>query len=240
MKKRRFEAELLSGHKGEAILVPFDPEEVWGIPPRAVASKTYGSRPGHLVRGTLNGHPFDGWIGRRWGKFFLLVNQVLQREARVREGDVVSIAVEPRPERPGTGARSRKSRSAGARDSRDLRSVSRELRRFALALPGATEHFPWGERVAKVNGKVFVFLGGDPVPGGTMGLSVKLPDSGPDALDLPFAKPTGYGLGKAGWVKATFAAGDRPPVRILKTWILESYRSIAPKNLLAKLGSAES
>ena len=121
----------------------------------------------------------------------------------------------------------------------DLRSVSKELRKFALALPGATEHFPWGERVAKVNGKVFVFLGGDPVPGGTMGLSVKLPDSGPDALDLPFAKPTGYGLGKAGWVSASFADGDRPPVQILKTWILESYRSIAPKKLLATLDSAE-
>jgi predicted DNA-binding protein (MmcQ/YjbR family) len=131
------------------------------------------------------------------------------------------------------------SRSPARAKPVNLRSVSRELRKFALALPGATEHFPWGERVAKVKGKVFVFLGGDPVPGGPMGLSVKLPDSGPDALDLPFAKPTGYGLGKAGWVSATFETGDRPPVEILKTWILESYRSIAPKKLLATLDSAE-
>src|SRR6185503_21308751 len=73
------------------------------------------------------------------------------------------------------------------------------LRAFALGFPEAYEEFPWGERVAKVNGKVFVFLGMD---GDTLGLSVKLPQSGMLALGLPFASPTGYGLGKAGWVTA--------------------------------------
>ena len=66
----------------------------------------------------------------------------------------------------------------------DHRPVSKALRDFALALPEATEDFPWGERVAKVNKKVFVFLGVDPVPGGEMSLSVKLPESGEEALDL--------------------------------------------------------
>src|SRR5207248_4555630 len=61
------------------------------------------------------------------------------------------------------------------RSAEDFRSASRELREVAMGLPGATEDFPWGGRVAKVNGKVFVFLGVDPVPGGPMGLSVKLP-----------------------------------------------------------------
>lgn len=117
----------------------------------------------------------------------------------------------------------------------DFRAVARELRAFALGFPGAKEDFPWGERVAKVGGKVFVFLGCDPKGGGPMGLSVKLPVSAADALDLPFARPTGYGLGKAGWVSATFEAGDRPPVELLKAWILESYRAIAPKKLLRTL-----
>jgi predicted DNA-binding protein (MmcQ/YjbR family) len=117
----------------------------------------------------------------------------------------------------------------------DLRRVSRELRQYALSFPEATEDFPWGERVAKVKGKVFVFLGSDPVPGGPMGLSVKLPESGQDALDLPFAKPTGYGLGKSGWVSATFEATDEPPLEILKGWIRESYRAVAPQKLLAEL-----
>jgi len=121
------------------------------------------------------------------------------------------------------------------RFAKDFRSASRELREVAMGLPGATEDFPWGERVAKVKGKVFVFLGVDPVPGGPMGLSVKLPSSAADALDLPFAKPTGYGLGKSGWVTATFEPGDTLPVEILKAWIIESYRAIAPKKLLTQV-----
>ena len=54
-------------------------------------------------------------------------------------------------------------------------------------------------------------------------------------LDLLFAKPTGYGLGKSGWVSATFEAKDRPPIEILKGWIRESYLAVAPKKLLAEL-----
>jgi predicted DNA-binding protein (MmcQ/YjbR family) len=134
-----------------------------------------------------------------------------------------------------TGKRTATSSGRRPRRSGDLRLVSRALREYALAFPGAKEDFPWGERVAKVNGKVFVFLGADPVPGGPMGLSVKLPVSREEALDLPFAKPTGYGLGKAGWVSASFGRADRPPVEILKAWIAESYRAIAPRKLLAEL-----
>ena len=118
--------------------------------------------------------------------------------------------------------------------ARGLRELSRLLRDFALGLPGATEDFPWGERVAKVNGKVFVFLGPDPVPGGEMGLSVKLPVSAEEALELPFTTPTGYGLGKSGWVTARFGEKDAPPVGILEAWIRESYRAIAPRKLSAQ------
>jgi predicted DNA-binding protein (MmcQ/YjbR family) len=128
-------------------------------------------------------------------------------------------------------------RSSGAR-SGDLRDVSRALREYALSFPGATEDFPWGERVAKVKGKVFVFLGADPVPGGPIGFSVKLPASAQDALDLPFTKPTGYGLGKSGWVSATFETKDDPPLEILKGWIRESYRAVASKKLVAELESS--
>ena len=111
------------------------------------------------------------------------------------------------------------------------KGVAGVLRTLALSYPGAHEEFPWGERVVKVKGKVFVFLGReDPI-----GISVKLPQSRLMALALPFASPTGYGLGKAGWVTAQFGPKEKPPVDVLKAWIDESYRAVAPKKLVAEL-----
>src|SRR2546422_10383439 len=110
------------------------------------------------------------------------------------------------------------------------------LREFALAFPEAREDFPWGGGVVKVRGKVFVFLGHDE---GDLGLSVKLPRSGMLALSLPFASPTGYGLGKAGWVTARFGSREKAPLDLLRAWIDESYRAVAPKRLLAALSPAE-
>jgi len=104
------------------------------------------------------------------------------------------------------------------------------LRKFALGFPEAYEEFPWGERVIKVNKKIFVFLHGD---ARELRVTTKLPQSYGAALLAPFAKPTGYGLGKSGWVTAGFEKGDQPPFDILKSWIDESYRAIAPKRLVA-------
>jgi predicted DNA-binding protein (MmcQ/YjbR family) len=120
--------------------------------------------------------------------------------------------------------KTRRSRTGAARRTEAL------LREFALAYPGAHEDFPWGERVVKVKGKVFVFLNRT---GDTLHVTVKLPDSGLIALGLPFTKPTGYGLGKSGWVSATFGPRDTAPVEMLQRWIDESYRAVAPKRLAA-------
>ena len=106
------------------------------------------------------------------------------------------------------------------------------LRDFALRYPGAHEDFPWGERVVKVKGKVFLFLGGKD---SDLSLSVKLPSSGLIALGLPFASPTGYGLAKSGWVTARFGPKEKPPLDVLRAWIDESYRAVAPKKLVATL-----
>ena len=123
------------------------------------------------------------------------------------------------------------SRRGGPRGTTPLARAAAEIRRYALSLPEAIEDFPWGERVAKVKGKVFVFLGADPIAESPMSLSVKLPESGEEALTLPFTKPTGYGLGKSGWITATFAPKEKPPVDVLRSWILESYRAVAPRKL---------
>lgn len=111
------------------------------------------------------------------------------------------------------------------------------LREHALSYPEAYEEFPWGERALKVNGKVFVFLS---YHEGGFNVTAKLPVSGPTELLLPFASPTGYGLGKSGWVTARFAEGEEIPLPLLKGWIDESYRAIAPKKLLATLEDSES
>ena len=72
-------------------------------------------------------------------------------------------------------------------------------------------------------------------PDGDLSLSVKLPTSATMALGLPFASPTGYGLARGGWVTARFGGGHKPSLPMLKAWIEESYRAVAPKKLLAEL-----
>ncbi|MGW6398400.1 MmcQ/YjbR family DNA-binding protein [Streptomyces sp. NPDC055134] len=103
-------------------------------------------------------------------------------------------------------------------------------------MPGATEDFPWGETVAKVNKKVFVFLG---VDDGScpMGLTVKLRDeeAHAHALTTPGAEPAGYGLGKAGWVQIPLDAKGAPGAELLCDWVEESYRTVATKKLVAEL-----
>jgi len=117
------------------------------------------------------------------------------------------------------------------------RSPDTVLRAHALSYPEASEDFPWGERVVKVRGKVFVFLGR---PEEGLSVSVKLPGSATIALDLPFASPSGYGLGKSGWVTARFSPREKPPVELLKRWVDESYRAVAPKRLVAQLAGRAS
>ncbi|MFC8667217.1 MmcQ/YjbR family DNA-binding protein [Streptomyces sp. NPDC057199] len=111
-----------------------------------------------------------------------------------------------------------------------------KVREFALGLPGAVEEFPWGESVAKVNKKVFVFLG---VDDGSypLGVTVKLKDevAHAHALSSPGAEPAGYGLGKAGWVRVPLEEKGAPAAELLCDWVEESYRTIAPKRLIAEL-----
>lgn len=106
------------------------------------------------------------------------------------------------------------------------------LREFALTYPDAVEEYPWGHRAMKVKGKIFLTLGGTEQ---LATLSVKLPHLHRIALLQPFASPTGYGLGKSGWVTASFADGEKIPVDVLEQWIDESYRALAPKKLVARL-----
>jgi predicted DNA-binding protein (MmcQ/YjbR family) len=120
--------------------------------------------------------------------------------------------------------------------NKGLESAENDLRELALRYPEAYEEFPWGHRAIKVKKKAFLFMGGET---GILSLSLKLPLSGRVALIHGFASPTGYGLGKSGWVTARFQAKDEVPIALLRQWIDESYRAIAPAKLVDRLDAGE-
>jgi predicted DNA-binding protein (MmcQ/YjbR family) len=116
-----------------------------------------------------------------------------------------------------------------------MADVRGRVREFALSLPGAAEDFPWGERVVKAGGKVFVFLGADERAGrGSRVITVKLDESHGHALAIDGSEPTGYGLGRAGWVNVPLRAPG-VTLALLRDLVEESYRIVAPKRLVAEL-----
>ena len=86
-----------------------------------------------------------------------------------------------------------------------------------------------GEPTFRVNGKNFIFSDHD-----ARGLSVKLPKEEAAAVVAtdPGAEPTGYGLGRHGWVSVTL--GARPTKarwQQVEEWVRTSYTLVAPKRL---------
>ena len=106
------------------------------------------------------------------------------------------------------------------------------MRDRALGYPQAEEAFPWGERAIKVKGKAFLFMR---LADTELSFSVKLPRTGIQALAMPFAKPTEYGLGKHGWVTVRLAKVNKELTKQCMLWIDESYRAVAPKRVVAAL-----
>jgi predicted DNA-binding protein (MmcQ/YjbR family) len=102
------------------------------------------------------------------------------------------------------------------------------LRAHGLDFPEAVEDFPWGHTALKVRGKTFVWLD---ETDGALSLTVKLPVSRDFALIFDFAAPAGYGLGRSGWIRARFGAGEAVDLDLLERWLAESYRAVAPKRL---------
>lgn len=115
------------------------------------------------------------------------------------------------------------------------KAAEKVLRKYALTFPDAAEEFPWGERVIKVRGKIFVFLG---IIDDVLRIGMKLPTSFEMALTLPFVTPTGYGLGRAGWVTAKVPPRAKPDIALLKGWIDQSYRAVATRKLVIALDGA--
>ena len=80
-----------------------------------------------------------------------------------------------------------------------------------------------------MQGKIFLFAGQST----SRRMTVKLEESHGHALSIDGAEPTGYGLGKAGWVTVPVRAPG-VDLQLLRDWIEESYRIVAPKRLVAR------
>jgi predicted DNA-binding protein (MmcQ/YjbR family) len=110
--------------------------------------------------------------------------------------------------------------------------VELALREFGMAYPETTEDFPWGHRTLKVKGKAFIFMSRE---GDEFSLSVKLPFAAPAALSLSNVEGTAYGMARHNWVTASWKKGEAVDVAMVRSWMDESYRAVAPKKVLALL-----
>jgi predicted DNA-binding protein (MmcQ/YjbR family) len=115
-----------------------------------------------------------------------------------------------------------------------VKQAEQRLIKFALTYPEAVLEHPWGHDAVKVKGKMFATFGGAENPK-ELSMTVKLPVSAEMALSLPWVEPTGYGLGKSGWVTARRQAGADIDFETMKGWIDQSYRAVAPKALVKAL-----
>ena len=106
------------------------------------------------------------------------------------------------------------------------------LERIVARLPEATrvDIEAWGgEPTFRVAGKNFVFAGAD---GRTVTLKLARDEAAAVVATDPDVVPTGYGLGRSGWVSITLAA--RPSAarwREVEEWIRTSFTLVAPKKL---------
>jgi predicted DNA-binding protein (MmcQ/YjbR family) len=85
-----------------------------------------------------------------------------------------------------------------------------------------------GEPTFRVRGKNFVFSAHD-----ASGISVKLSKEEAAAVVATDAgaEPTGYGLGRHGWVSVTIGKANAERWRQIEEWVRTSYTNVAPKTL---------
>jgi hypothetical protein len=110
--------------------------------------------------------------------------------------------------------------------------VSETIRTLALSLPETTEGTSCVNRAFKAGSKNFAFVG-EKDEG--CGLRLKLDASVPDIEKRSMSRPDRYEVGKGGWVMMRFAPDDPPAMKDLETWIVESFRLLAPKSISATL-----
>jgi predicted DNA-binding protein (MmcQ/YjbR family) len=85
-----------------------------------------------------------------------------------------------------------------------------------------------GEPTFRVRGKNFVFTNRE-----ATGISVKLDKEEAAAVVAtdPLAEPTGYGLGRHGWVSIQIGKASADRWQQVEEWVRTSYTMVAPKKL---------
>lgn len=89
--KRSFTAELVSGHKQDALEVPFNPAQEWDVQPEPL----WRGRRGFRVKARLNGVAFNGSIVPRQKRFFLLIDPEVAESTGIVPGSRIRVMVEP-------------------------------------------------------------------------------------------------------------------------------------------------
>lgn len=110
--------------------------------------------------------------------------------------------------------------------------ISEALRAAALALPETSEGTSCVNRAFKVRKKNFLFVGEKPEGVRVM---LKLGEALPEAEALATDRPEQVSVGKGGWVTLTFPADRAPDREMLKRWVVESFRTLAPKTLARRV-----
>jgi hypothetical protein len=91
MNVERITGVVLSGHKDDALEVPFDPGAKWGV----AALKIAPGRRGYRVACRAGATRFDSYIVARSKTFWLLLPAEIEQRLSIKAGDTVRLSVEP-------------------------------------------------------------------------------------------------------------------------------------------------
>lgn len=102
--------------------------------------------------------------------------------------------------------------------------ITKKLQSFALTFPDVTEGASCVNRAFKAKKKNFVFIGEKAT---AVKVMLKLSPSLEEASAMAAKDPSGYAVGKSGWVTVRFDAKTPPPLKTMEAWIAESYSVLA-------------
>ncbi|MBZ0112860.1 MAG: MmcQ/YjbR family DNA-binding protein [Thermoanaerobaculia bacterium] len=110
--------------------------------------------------------------------------------------------------------------------------VTSALRAYATTFPEVSEGASCVNRAFKARKKNFLFVGEK--DDGSCKVMLKLGPSLADAVELSRVDSR-VEAGKSGWATIRFGASEPPDLALLKRWVDESYRLLAPKSLVKLL-----